>query len=414
MRLKHSIITAFNATLAHRARSALTVLGIVIGIGAVIIIMSLGRGAEGLILGELSGFGAEVIVVRPGQEPKGPTDIGNTLFSDSLKERDLQALQRKENIPDLVEAVPALIIPGSVSYGGETYRPTAFGWSAEFMADMMNVYAKEGVLFGENEIRTKSKVAVIGSKVRTELFGDSDAVGKNIKMKDQNFRVVGVLPDRGQTPFFDVNDVVIFPYTTAQTYLLGIDYYHEIMIKTTDPDAVARTVKDIETTLRQSHGITDPDKDDFFVVTQQGVVDQIKTIIGILTAFLSAMVAIALVVGGIGVMNTMLVSVTERTREIGLRKAIGATNKDILVQFLFESTFLTFLGGIFGIVLGAVLSFGIALVLSSVLGLAWEFAFPLQAVWLGLSVSAAVGTVFGIYPARQASKKDPIEALRYE
>jgi len=354
------------------------------------------------------------VVVRPGQEPKGPTDIGNTLFSDSLKERDLKALQRRGNVPDLVEAVPALIVSGSVSYAGETYRPTALGWSAEFMGGMMNLYPEEGVFFGENDIRNKAKVVVIGSKVRQELFGESDAVGKKIKMKDQNFRVVGVLPERGQTSFFDVNDLVIFPYTTAQSYLLNIDHYHEIMVKTKSADVVQRAVKDIEATLRQTHGIEDPDKDDFFVVTQQGVIDQIKTIIGVLTAFLSAVVAIALLVGGIGVMNIMLVSVTERTREIGLRKALGARNKDILFQFLLESVLLTALGGVIGIVLGASISFGIALVLSTVLGLTWEFAFPLEAMWLGLGVATTVGIIFGLYPARQAARKDPIESLRYE
>jgi putative ABC transport system permease protein len=414
MRFKHAIQIALEATTIHRGRSALTILGIVIGIGAVMVIMSAGRGAEGLILSELSGFGAEVVVVRPGQEPKGPSDIGATLFSDSLKERDLKALQKKGNVPDLVNVVPALLVPGSVSYGGETYRPTVFGWSAEFMGDMMNLYPAQGVFFDDNDIRNKAKVAVIGSKVKEELFGESDAVGKSLKIKDQSLRVVGVLPERGQTPLFNVNDIVVLPYSTAQTYLLGIDYYHEIMVKTASPDRVQRAVRDIEATLRQTHGIEDPSKDDFFVVTQQGVVDQIKSIIGILTAFLAAVVAVALVVGGIGVMNIMLVSVTERTREIGLRKAIGATNKDIMIQFLLEAIFLTLAGGVIGIVLGALLSFGLAFVLSSVVGLTWEFVFPLGAVWLGLGVAAFVGVLFGLYPARQASQKSPIEALRYE
>jgi putative ABC transport system permease protein len=223
-----------------------------------------------------------------------------------------------------------------------------------------------------------------------------------------------VLGERGQTSFVNFDRVVIIPYTTAQTYLLGVDYFHEIITKATSPDVVDRTARDIEATLREAHNITDPEKDDFFVVTQQGVVEQIQTILGALTAFLSSVVAIALVVGGIGIMNIMLVSVTERTREIGLRKALGATEKDILVQFLFEAILLTAAGGLVGIILGALLSSGATFVLKQFAGLAWQFVFPVSAMLLGLGVSALVGVVFGIYPARKAAQKSPIEALRYE
>ena len=225
---------------------------------------------------------------------------------------------------------------------------------------------------------------------------------------------MGVLAARGQVAFLNFNDIIIIPYTTAQSYLLGIDHFHEIIVKTTGPEVVERAVRDIELTLRENHGISDPEKDDFFVVTQQGIIDQIKVIIGALTAFLSAVVAIALVVGGIGVMNIMLVSVTERTREIGLRKAIGATNNDILIQFLLEAILLTVMGGFIGIVLGILLSFAASVVLSQVLDFAWVFVFPLSAAILGLGVSAVVGVIFGLYPARQAAKKSPMEALRYE
>ncbi len=225
---------------------------------------------------------------------------------------------------------------------------------------------------------------------------------------------MGVLPDKGQGTLFNFNELVLVPYTTAQTYLLGTDHFHEILVKAENPDVVARAVSDIERTLRISHNIDDPDKDDFFVVTQQGVVEQIKSIIGALTAFLSSVVAIALVVGGIGVMNIMLVAVVERTKEIGLRKAIGATDVDILRQFLFEAIILTGLGGTIGILAGATLSFIISFVLTKYLSLEWSFAFPIGAALLGVFVSALVGLVFGIYPARQAAKKSPIEALRYE
>ncbi|MDP6387995.1 MAG: FtsX-like permease family protein, partial [Candidatus Pacebacteria bacterium] len=263
-------------------------------------------------------------------------------------------------------------------------------------------------------IRTWANVAVIGTKVREELFGNDEAIGKLIKIKDKKFRVVGVFAKKGQTAFYNFDELVIVPQTTAQVYLTGTNHYHEVLIKVSDPSVVKRAVHDIEATLRESHGITDPKKDDFFVVTQEGVVQQISTIIGALTIFLSSIVAIALVVAGVGVMNIMLVSVTERTREIGLRKAVGATNKDILMQFLFEAVILTGTGGIIGIVLGGALSFIFSIALTQYAELSWPFSFPILAAVLGFFVSMLVGLIFGLYPARKAAKKSPIEALRYE
>lgn len=414
MTIKRSFTIALSGLRAHKSRSGLTILGIVIGIAAIMLIMSMGRGAEKLILGELGAMGPEIIVIRPGQEPSGPTDIAQTLFADSLKSRDVEALRKKSNVPGLQEVIPVLIIPGSVSYGGETFRPSIFGWSAEFMASTFDIYPREGVLFDESHIASRASVAVIGTKVKKELFGGSDALGKNIKIKDRNFKVVGVLPSKGQVSFFNIDEVVIVPYTTAQSYLLGIDHYHEIIARAESPEAVARTVRDIKETLRGTHGITDPAKDDFFAVTQEGVVEQVKSILGILTVFLSSVVAVALVVGGIGVMNIMLVSVTERTREIGLRKALGATDKNILAQFLLEAVMLTAAGGIIGIALGSGLAFGVSEVLNRFLDLDFQFAFPVSGALLGLGAAAFVGLIFGIYPARQAAKKSPIEALRYE
>jgi putative ABC transport system permease protein len=376
--------------------------------------MSLGRGAEALILNQISGLGAETIVLRPGQEPSGPSDFSETLFADSIKNKDIEALRRRANAPHIVEVMPALVVPASVSYEGETFRPMVLGGVVNFFSDAFNVHVTEGRPFNEIEIDQNASVAVIGHKVKQELFGESDALNEYIKIKDRDFRVVGIFPDKGQVSFFNVNELVIIPYTTAQLYLLGVDYYHEAIIKVDSTENVARTVRDIELTLRESHGITDPEDDDFFVVTQEGVVEQVKTITGALTIFLSSVVAIALVVGGIGVMNIMLVSVTERTREIGLRKALGATERDIMLQFLFEAVILTAMGGIIGILLGGAFSLLAAFVLTNVVALDWVFTFPISAAVLGLSVSAFVGLVFGIYPAREAAKKSPIEALRYE
>jgi len=254
---------------------------------------------------------------------------------------------------------------------------------------------------------------VIGSKVKEELFGGDEAIGQKIRMKNRNYRVVGILQKKGQS-FISFDETAILPYTTAQTYVFGIKYFHHIIAEVDSEDAVDAAIKDIEITLRNNHNITDPTKDDFWIVTQQTAIEQVKTITNVLTLFLIAVAAISLVVGGVGIMNIMLVSVTERTREIGLRKAVGATNGNIMAQFLTEAIFLTGLGGIIGIILGASFSLIAALVLSKVVGLDWIFTFPISATFLGLGVSAGVGFLFGLYPARQAAKKSPIDALRYE
>lgn len=414
MILTHLFKTSFSGITANKGRSFLTILGIVIGITGIVLIVSIGQGAEKLILKELGGFGADMIVIRPGQEPTGPTDIAGTIFADSLKAKDVEALKRKSNVPYLTEIAPAVIVTGAVSYRGETYRAQTFGWSAEFMSKMFDVFPEKGILFNDTDIRQRASVAVIGAKVKKELFGEEEALGKNIRIKNKNFKVIGIYPSRGQVSFFNIDESVLVPYTTAQLYLLGIDYYNEVMARVKSPALVARTVNDIKLTLRESHGITDPSKDDFFVVTQEGVVSQVKTILGVFTAFLMSVVAISLVVGGIGVMNIMLVTVTERTREIGLRKAMGATDKDILKQFLLEAIYITGLGGVVGILLGVLLSFIISVVLTQFFGFAWTFTFPLMAALLGVGMSVLVGLVFGIYPARKASRKSPIDALRYE
>ncbi|MEK7452974.1 MAG: ABC transporter permease [Patescibacteria group bacterium] len=414
MNFRHSVKTAYSGISANKGRSILTLLGIVIGIASIMMIISIGRGTEELILNQINSMGADTVVIRPGQEPTGPSDIAGTIFADSLKERDIEALKKSQNVPHLIDIAPIVIVTGSVSYESETYRPQIFGWSMEFMAKMFKVYPQEGYFFDESDIKNKSSVAVIGSEVKKELFGESNAVGKYIKIRERKFRVIGVIAPRGQVAFLDPDKVVVVPYSTAQTYLLGIDYYNEVMTKVDSPEFMERTVEDIKATLREQHNITDSKKDDFFIVTQKGLVSQIETIIAALTLFLSSVVAISLVVGGIGVMNIMLVSVTERTREIGLRKALGATKKDILFQFLIEAVMLTAIGGIIGIISGALLSFIAAYILKEFMMLDWVFSFPIFAALLGFGVSAFVGLIFGIYPARKASNKSPMEALRYE
>lgn len=412
MTLGHSFKTAVAGLRTHKTRSLLTILGIVIGVTSIILVMAIVQGAGDLILSQVQGLGSKTIAVVPGREPSGPSDIAQ-IFSDSLKEKDLELLRRKENAPNISRIMPVVFGGENALWGKETYRLTIFGASHE-ASELFEIFPETGTFFSEGEVRGAQAVVVIGAKVKEELFGDNEALGERIKIKGKNFRVIGVLPRKGQISFFNFDDMAVLPYTTAQEAIFGIKYFHRFIVQADSEGNVSRTVEDIEATLRSSHGITDPDKDDFFVETQADLAARLSTITDVLTLLLVSIAAISLLVGGIGIMNIMLVSVTERTREIGLRKALGATNRDILIQFLLEAVILTGLGGLAGIFLGAILSVAAGFILSQFIGLPWAFSFPALAAFLGLGVSGVIGLVFGIYPARTASLKSPIEALRYE
>ena len=259
---------------------------------------------------------------------------------------------------------------------------------------------------------------VLGYKLRQNLFGDEDPIGKTVRLGKINLRVVGVLEEKGGQIFQTFDDYAYIPVTTAQKLLLGIDYLNAILVKAKSDKVINPLIEDIRLILRERHHIYNPEgdlaKDDFNVMSQVEAANMLNQITGVLTAFLSSIAAIALIVGGIGIMNIMLVSVTERTREIGLRKAVGARNKDILNQFLIESVTLTLFGGIAGFVIGTLFSLTTSIVLSRVLKINWGFTIPIGAVVLAFGVAAIVGLVFGIYPARKAAKLNPIEALRHE
>ncbi len=414
MKYLPTIRTAYRALTANLGRSLLTILGIVIGIVSIVLVIALGQGAQDLILGEIEGFGGNLIVVRPGRQPEGPTDFADTILADSIRDRDVEALRQAVNVPGAAEIHPALLVSGTVSYEDRVYRPLSFGWTSDGMVNFFDIFPSEGDFFTEDDIRQRAKVVVIGHTVKEELFGDSDALGEFIRIRDQNFRVIGLFPQSGQTSLFNVDEIVLLPYTTAQKDLLGISHYHEVLVQAADGADPNTVAEDVRATLRDLHGIDDPSKDDFFVLTQQNIADQIGTITTTLTIFLVAIASIALVVGGVGIMNIMLVSVTERTREVGLRKAVGATNQDIMQQFLAEAVILTGAGGILGTVVALLLAYGAAAILRSQFGLPWLVQLPVGAIFLGVGVAVTIGVVFGIYPARKAAKMDPIEALRYE
>jgi len=412
MRLKHIIITALKSLRINKSRSVLTILGIVIGIASIILIISLGEGAQRLILGQVQGIGSKVVAVMPGRQPTGPSDVSQ-LFSDSLKQKDVDALSKKENVPNVEFVVPIVFGADTASYENETYRVTIFG-ATDAMQNILDIYPDRGSFYTEDDVKEFADYVVIGSKVQEKLFANEDAIGKKIRLAGKNFKIIGILPSKGQSSLVNFDEAVLLPYTTAQRYIFGTKYFQRVIVEVSDESLVADTIMDIETTIRTAHNITDPSKDDFHVDTPADIINRLGVITTALTALLTALAAISLVVGGIGIMNIMLVSVTERTREIGLRKAIGATEKDILSQFLVESVALTLFGGAVGISLGVGFSALAAVAINTFAGIAWTFSFPVAAALIGLGVSALVGLVFGIYPAREAARKDPIESMRFE
>ncbi len=412
MTYRHLFKTSLTGLTTNRSRSFLTILGIVIGITAIMLVVSLGAGAQNLILGEVQGLGTNTIAIIPGQISTSPSNV-SALYSDSLKPKDVTALLNKSNVPDLVSLMPVVIGSDPASYGSNTYQVTVFG-ATDLMASIFNLVPAEGQFFDQSDVDSMTSNIVIGSDVAKYLFDTQDPLNQSINIKGHNFRIEAVLPKSGGGTLFDFDGMVIMPYTTAMTYVTGQKFYNRIITQASSDAAVPATAEDIKLTLEESHNITDPTKDDFTVQTQQSLANTLGTITSALTYFLVAVASIALFVGGVGIMNIMLVSVTERTREIGLRKALGAKDKDILSQFLLEAVLLTVIGGLVGIILGASLAFIIAFALSHFLAINWQFVFPWSGAILGLSVSAVIGLVFGGYPARQASKKSPIEALRYE
>ena len=412
MRFHHIFKTASRALLVNKSRSVLTILGIVIGITAIILVMSLGEGAQNLIKNEIQVMGSRVIEVRPGREPKGITDILQML-GDSLKERELNALRNKENLPHAQLVEPLVFGSAKAIFESESYAATIYGIGAGFTG-LYNIDVDKGRGISEEDVKSKADVVVIGSKVKEQLFGASDAIGQKIKIKNRNFKIIGTLAKKGQVSIVNFDDVALIPWTTAQQYVFGIKHFIHILVEADTEANVDSTVNDIKITLRNLHGITDPEKDDFSTGTQAQAMQQVGAVMTILTLFIAIVAAISLLVGGIGIMNIMLVSVTERTREIGLRKALGATDRDILIHFLLEAAILTSIGGIIGIFSGLFLGYVISSLISGYFNLAWSFSFPILAIILGLGVSTFVGLVFGIYPAKQAAKKSPIEALRYE
>ena len=413
MRLHDIIPMAATGLATHRSRSLLTILGIVIGITAIIVVVALGESAKGLIIGQVQSMGPKNIYIVPGRQPSNIGESGSTLFTDSLKQKDLDDLGKKANIPNAVSVTPIVFGNTTLTHETNSYMGFVFG-STPGILRLFDLKVARGEFFDEESVSQKKDIVIIGKRAAEELFGSEDPIGQKIKTKGENLRVIGVLAEKGQSSFGNFNESVIVPYPIAQQYILGVKYFHRIVVEADSERDIPYVERDIKTLLRNNHNIDDPKKDDFFTMTQQDIVQTIGTITNIMTILLSAVAAISLIVGGVGIMNIMFVAVMERTREIGLRKAIGATNRDILLQFLAEAVILTLSGGVIGVIGGVAIGVAIASIINVLFGMAFTFIFPIGGMAIGLLVAGGVGFIFGIIPARKASLKSPMEALRYE
>ncbi len=415
MYLRDSIKTAFRGLTHAKTRSLLTILGIVIGISSVILLMSIGQSAKDLILNQVEGTGSNLIFVIPGGTNKSsrfasPASVQGIIIK-TLVQQDADALRRE---PSIAYVAPQVSGQAKVIYENNDLTASYQGITSDFFP-VRNFNVTEGYTFTNTDVLSANHVAVIGSKIAETLFGNVTPLGKTIRLKNSNFNVIGVLEKKGLGPFgVDQDSIVLIPISVAQKQLLGTDYYNAMTIQARSDYTIDFVKSRITSVLRETHRITDPDKDDFTIQTQEDALALLGNITTILTLFLTSIAAISLVVGGIGIMNIMLVSVIERTKEIGLRKALGATNRDILSQFLWESIMLTAIGGVIGITIGASFVVLLWFALSHFSTIGWTFALPPSAIVIALGVSAFTGIVFGIYPAREASKRSPMEALRYE
>ena len=404
---------AIRAIFRNKLRAGLTVLGVVIGIAAVTTMVSVGQSASGMVLGELDSFGTNFIIVRPAQQRRGGVSSGAGL---SLTAADSDALPRE--CPAVRASSPLVGTGGQLIYRNSNMAPKEmFGVGADYL--QVRAWPIEyGTFFSERDIKAASKKCVIGRSVARKLFQTTNPLGKTIRIRNIPFTVTGVLEEKGAgMTGEDQDDIVLMPYTTAQKRLTGSMFkeVHAIVVSAKSKEVVQDSKTEIEQLLRDRHGILAGEKSDFVVRTGQEIAEIVGIITGTMTALLAAIAGISLLVGGVGIMNIMLVSVTERTREIGIRMAVGARGGDILRQFLIESVILSLFGGIIGVSMGYAASVGIITLINNLSeGSDWPIKVSLPAAVVALVFAAAVGMFFGFYPARQASKLDPIDALRYE
>jgi len=396
---------------ANRLRSALTMLGILIGVAAVIVLVAVGSGASAAVQQQIQGLGSNLLIISS-SNARAAGGVSQGFGSGStLSLADVTALQNKQAAPDVVTAIPSTGGRAQLTYSNQNWNSSLVGTSQDF-PEVRNYQLSSGQFFTAADVQAERRVAVVGQTVVTNLFNGQDPVGQSIKINRQTFRVVGVLAAKGGSGFSNQDDTVVVPITSAWSYLLGgrNRNVQQIFAEAASVDFTSAANTEITQILLDQHKISDPTQADFQIQTQQDVLASATQTTGILTLMLGAIAGISLVVGGIGIMNIMLVTVTERTREIGIRKAIGARRRDILVQFLIESMFLSGLGGALGILVGTLVSAGMPAVVSSLP----TPVVSAPSVLLAFGVSVGIGLFFGIYPANRAARLNPIVALRYE
>ena len=410
MNLTQLLLEALESLNSNKMRSGLTMLGIVIGVAAVIAMMAVGNGAQASILGTINGIGTNLLFVF-----SGARNNPNIKNPRPITMSDANALLDPYSAPDVKDMAPVIQGSAIADFNGNTKTTTVIGVTPEY-STVINVTLLDGQFVSQANLLGRASVAVIGVDVADALFSRRDGlVGETIRVKNQPFRVIGVLTPIGGGSFGSQDNVVLVPITTAQARLISRsnpDALDVVYVQATDFSTVSAASDEISQVLRMRHR-TQIGLDDFTVFTQQSILSTVQTVTGVLTVFLGGIAAISLLVGGIGIMNIMLVSVTERTREIGLRKALGARKRDILIQFLVESSLLSLIGGIIGIILGWLIAFSVGRV-AAALGNDFTPIVGLDAILLATLFSAAVGLFFGIYPANRAAGLEPVEALRYE
>ena len=407
MKISDILDETYRALLANKARTFLTILGIVIGIASVIAMISIGAGAQGTIESSIQSIGSNIITISPGAQGGPGSQISAGRGSArTLTEADGEAIKKEV---DNVNAIsPELSGRYQVTGKGTNTNTSVIG-TTDAYPTVRNLEVDQGNFITSQHLKNFSKVAVLGPTARDDLFGENvSAVGKTIKIKNVLFTIIGVTKSKGGSGFGNTDNQIFIPLGSAQRFLAGDNYVSSISVQARDAESMAQVQADITSLLLTRHKISDPREADFSIFNQADILATASSITDTFTILLGSVAGISLVVGGIGIMNMMLTTVTERTREIGLRKAIGAKEKDINLQFLAEAVMLTFSGGLIGVLLGWGISFGV-----SYLGIL-QTKITLGSVLLAFGISAAIGIVFGYYPARRAAKLNPIEALRYE
>ena len=413
MQLEESLRLSFSSIRANKMRSTLTMLGVVIGVAAVISMLSIGRGAKEAVESQITAMGTNLLFIRPGSIAEEGVSMGGGTAA-TLTYEDAVALADPANVPSAEAVAPESTTGGQVVYMGNNVQTRVTGVTPDY-EPVRNVEVATGQFVSSNNLTGRARVAVLGAETAANLFGEEEPVGKVIRIMGQPFTVIGVLVEKGGTAFGSMDDMILIPLTTLQQRLTagtrwrGARGVGTITVKVASKEVLDQATMEIQEVLRDRHNVLYDD--DFIIQSQQAILDVASQMTDILTVFLGGVAAISLLVGGIGIMNIMLVSVTERTREIGIRKALGARKRDIQVQFLAEATVLSVLGGLLGVALGVGISRMMGLLFR---GAGIEPVVHLDAILLATLFSAAVGIFFGIYPANRAAGLDPIDALRYE